>query len=179
MQIILKNAVKVNLFSQYSMACQHHSFPSCFSGIAMFEDFSTAITYFNNVSLYIGRETTSEVCNLWVSPYNEWNFLLSFSDSNYKINVKLKRVTTIERYERWPSTLLWINNGTITSQNHQVPNCFSYWNCFLFVSDCVTVPLMKRMVVNVTFAIFENFRSVSSMGCKWWIEKMEKWLVAH
>ena len=40
------------------MAFQHHSFPLCFSSIGMYEDFLIVITQFNNVLLYIGRETT-------------------------------------------------------------------------------------------------------------------------
>jgi hypothetical protein len=135
----------------------------------MYEDLLIVVTQFSNVLLYIGRETTSEVSNQWVSWCTEWNFLLSFSDSDNKTDVKLKRVTTIERYEWCPSILLWINNGNITSRNHQVPHFVWYWNCSLSVSDCITISSMKRMVVNMIFAVFESFRSVSSMWFKWWI----------
>jgi len=45
------------------MAFQHRSFPLCFSGIGMYEDFLIAITQFNKMFLHIGRETTFEVSN--------------------------------------------------------------------------------------------------------------------
>ena len=44
---------------------------------------------------YIKRKTTSEVSNQWVSRCTEWNFLLSFSDSDYKANVKPERLNII------------------------------------------------------------------------------------
>jgi hypothetical protein len=65
LQVILENAEFLNLFSQNSMGLQRHSFPLCFSSIGMFEDFLKAITQFNNVLLYIGRETIFEVSNLF------------------------------------------------------------------------------------------------------------------
>ena len=45
------------------MALHPDSLPLCFSIIGMYEDFLIAITQFNNVLLYIGRETTFEVSN--------------------------------------------------------------------------------------------------------------------
>ena len=160
---------KFDLFSRDSRALQHHCFSLWFPSIGMYEELLIVITQLNNVLLDVGCETTFEVSNQWVSRYTEWNFPPSFSDSNYTTHVKIKRVTTIERYEWCPSILLWINIGNITSRNHQVPHFFWNWNCFLSVSDCVTISSMKRMVVNMIFAIFQNFRSVSSIGCKWWI----------
>ena len=145
------------------MALQHHSFRLCFSSIGMYEEFLIVITQLNTVLLDVGCETTFEVSNQWVSRNTEWNFPLSFSDSDYKTDVKLKRVTTIERYEWCPSILLWINIADITSRNHQVPHFCWNWNCFLSVSDYVTISSMKQMVVNMIFAAFENFRSVSSI----------------
>ena len=62
MQVILKNAAKISLFLN-SMALHPDSLPLCFSSIGMHEDFSIAIIQFNNVLLYIGRETTFEVSN--------------------------------------------------------------------------------------------------------------------
>ena len=35
MQVILRNAVKLDWFSRYSMACQHHSFPLCFCLVSL------------------------------------------------------------------------------------------------------------------------------------------------
>jgi hypothetical protein len=154
---------ELNLFARHTMTLQHYSFPSCFSSIGMYEEFLIVITQLNNVSLDVGCESTSEVFNQWVSRCTEWNFQLSFSDSDYKTHVKLKQVTTVERSERCPSILLWINIGRITSQNHQVPHFFWNWNCFLSVLDYVTISSMKRMVVNMIFAVFENFQSVSSI----------------
>ena len=45
------------------MALHPDSLPLCFSSIGMYEHFLIAIIQFNNVLLYIGRETTFEDSN--------------------------------------------------------------------------------------------------------------------
>ena len=132
MQVIRKNAVKIVfvLSKFYGTSSRLSSF--MFFQYRYLWGFLIAITQFNNVLLYVGRETTFKVSNQWVSRCTEWNFLLCFSDSAYMTHVNLKRVTTMERYEWCPSILLWINNGNITSRNHQVPTFFLKLKLFSF-----------------------------------------------
>ena len=104
-----------------SMALHPDYLPLCFSSIGMYEDFLIAITQFNKcVVVYWTRNNIWSF--QWVRIMMYWMKLSAvLSDSDYKTYVKLERVTTIERYEWCPSILLWINNGNITSRNHQVP----------------------------------------------------------
>ena len=83
---------------------------------------------------YIGRATTYKFSNQWVSQYSEWELLPSFSDSDHKSNVEVKRVTNIKQCEQ----------------------CLSYVESMMAISLLETIKYEIFSDIEIVFFLFQT-----------------------